>query len=193
MFTRAYTPNAKCRPSRACILTGRNSWQLKDAATTSRTSRRSSRRYAEALAEHGYFRGYDGQGLGSRRSPRTRQANRDNWPASRLTISKTTAARAVESPTMTTRPTSPTSCGLLPRASLGVSGTAVSSRIGATSTDRAWRKAHKSLDQDIDSVPAFWPDNEVVRNDMLDYAFEIEHFDQHLVRMLKLLEQQPSA
>src|SRR5580765_1489458 len=32
LFTRAYTPNAKCAPSRACILTGRNSWQLKEAA-----------------------------------------------------------------------------------------------------------------------------------------------------------------
>ena len=28
LFQRAYTPNAKCAPSRAIILTGRNSWQL---------------------------------------------------------------------------------------------------------------------------------------------------------------------
>ena len=32
LFTRAYTPNAKCSPSRASILTGRNPWQLKAAA-----------------------------------------------------------------------------------------------------------------------------------------------------------------
>ena len=32
LFTNAYTPNAKCAPSRACILTGRNPWQLKAAA-----------------------------------------------------------------------------------------------------------------------------------------------------------------
>ena len=32
LFQRAYTPNAKCAPSRACILTGRNPWQLKEAA-----------------------------------------------------------------------------------------------------------------------------------------------------------------
>ena len=41
---------------------------------------------------------------------------------------------------------------------------------------------------DIDEVFKFWPDNETVRNDLLDYAFEIEHFDQHLVRMLDSLE-----
>ena len=37
-------------------------------------------------------------------------------------------------------------------------------------------------------MPPFWPDNETVRHDLLDYAFEIEHFDNHLVRMLELLE-----
>src|SRR6266404_3941687 len=31
LFTRAYTPTAKCAPSRACLLTGRNSWQLEAA------------------------------------------------------------------------------------------------------------------------------------------------------------------
>ena len=28
LFSNAYTPNAKCAPSRSCIVTGRNSWQL---------------------------------------------------------------------------------------------------------------------------------------------------------------------
>ena len=32
LFSRAYTPNAKCAPSRSIILTGRNSWQLEEAA-----------------------------------------------------------------------------------------------------------------------------------------------------------------
>src|SRR5687767_3972446 len=31
LFLNAYTPNAKCSPSRACILTGRNIWQLEEA------------------------------------------------------------------------------------------------------------------------------------------------------------------
>src|SRR5690606_3009331 len=34
----------------------------------------------------------------------------------------------------------------------------------------------------------FWPDNDTVRADMLDYAYEIEYFDQHLQRMLDILE-----
>src|SRR5687768_9669633 len=32
LFTQAFTPNAKCAPSRAIILTGRYSWQLEEAA-----------------------------------------------------------------------------------------------------------------------------------------------------------------
>jgi arylsulfatase A-like enzyme len=41
---------------------------------------------------------------------------------------------------------------------------------------------------DIDRVPAFWPDNETIRNDILDYAVEVEHFDSHLARLLDSLE-----
>src|SRR5690625_2051419 len=37
LFMRAYTPNAKCAPSRASILTGRNSWELEEAANHSPT------------------------------------------------------------------------------------------------------------------------------------------------------------
>ena len=32
LFMNAYTPNAKCAPSRSSVLTGRNSWQLEEAA-----------------------------------------------------------------------------------------------------------------------------------------------------------------
>ena len=31
LFRNCYTPNAKCAPSRSCILTGRNTWQLEEA------------------------------------------------------------------------------------------------------------------------------------------------------------------
>ncbi len=52
LFTRAYTPNAKCAPSRACLLTGRNSWQLKEAANHFPFFPSEFKTYAEALGEH---------------------------------------------------------------------------------------------------------------------------------------------
>ncbi len=50
------------------------------------------------------------------------------------------------------------------------------------------KKGGKSL-HDLPAVPACWPDHETVRHDILDYAFEIEHTDRHLGRMLAELEQ----
>ena len=44
--------------------------------------------------------------------------------------------------------------------------------------------------KDIDRVPAFWPDTEPVRNDLLDYAYEIAHFDKQLGRMVDYLQEQ---
>lgn len=50
------------------------------------------------------------------------------------------------------------------------------------------KKGNKSL-RDIDQVPDFWIDNDTIRNDMLDYAFEMEYFDQQLGLMLDVLEE----
>ena len=50
-------------------------------------------------------------------------------------------------------------------------------------------QGNKTLDE-IDQFPEFWPDNDTVRNDMLDYALEIEYFDEHIGRMLDLLEKE---
>jgi arylsulfatase A-like enzyme len=49
------------------------------------------------------------------------------------------------------------------------------------------KKGGKRL-TDIVRVPDYWPDNETVRHDMLDYAFEVEHMDTHLGRMIAELE-----
>ncbi|MGY8718919.1 MAG: sulfatase-like hydrolase/transferase, partial [Verrucomicrobiia bacterium] len=39
------------------------------------------------------------------------------------------------------------------------------------------------------AVPDFLPDEEIIRHDVLDYALEIEWFDQHLGAMLQMLEE----
>ncbi len=62
---------------------------------------------------------------------------------------------------------------------------------GATEPHRpfeqdSWKRTDKQL-LDVE-VPAFFPDHEIVRGDILDYAIEIEWFDLHLQRMLKYLE-----
>ena len=48
--------------------------------------------------------------------------------------------------------------------------------------------AHGKKLEDIDDVPPYWPDELIVREGMLDYAFETEWFDAQLGKMLQTLE-----
>ncbi len=50
-------------------------------------------------------------------------------------------------------------------------------------------KGHYKL-EDVGPLPSYWPDTEAVRNDLLDYAFEIAHFDRQLGKMVDLLAEQ---
>ena len=62
LFTQAYTPCGKCSPSRACIITGRNPWQLKAAGNHWSFFPPEFKSFPEALGEHGYFAGMTGKG-----------------------------------------------------------------------------------------------------------------------------------
>ncbi|MCW0483932.1 sulfatase family protein [Gaoshiqia sediminis] len=51
----------------------------------------------------------------------------------------------------------------------------------------SWKRNDKKTENV--KVPGFFPDREIVRGDLLDYAVEIEWFDLHLQRMLTYLEE----
>lgn len=51
----------------------------------------------------------------------------------------------------------------------------------------SWRRNGKKLSDA--TVPDFLPDNEIIRGDLLDFAVEIEWFDNHLQKMLTYLEE----
>ena len=185
LFNRAYTPMAKCAPSRACILTGRNTWQLKEAANHICYFPSEFKGWAEALVEHGWTTGYTMKGWGPG------VANDANGKPRQMTGTPFNKRKA-EPPT--------------PEISNNDYASNFNDFLEAAPKDKPWcfwygaiephrgyefgsgvKKGGKKL-TDIDHVPAFWPDNDTVRNDMLDYAFEAEHFDRHLGRMLENLE-----
>lgn len=185
LFMRAYTPNAKCSPSRACILTGRNSWQLEEAANHSPHFPAKFATYAEVLKAHGYFTGYTAKGWGpgdpgisdgKKRELTGTPYNQFSAPPPARGINKNDYAANFED-FLNHKPDGKPFCFWY----------------GATEPHRSYefgagiRKGGKKI-SDIDKVPPFWPDNDTVRTDMLDYAYEIEHFDHHLQRMLDLLE-----
>ena len=185
LFLRAYTPNAKCAPSRACILTGRNSWQLKAACNHVPYWPAEFSSYVEALARHGYFVGKTGKpwapGCPGEVNGRPRRLCGPGWdrrtaPPPAGGISPTDYA-ANFTDFLDAKPADQPFCFWY----------------GGREPHRRyeWRsgiqKGGKKL-SDVDRVPGFWPDVPTVRTDLLDYAFEIEHFDRHLGRMLAELE-----
>lgn len=184
LFTRAYTPNAKCAPSRATILTGRYSWQLEEAGNHMAFFPAKFGGFMERLEAAGYSTGFTGKGWGPG------IAKDSNGKPRRIT------GRGFQK-----RTAKPPATGI----SRNDYAANFSDFLNETSKDRPWAfwlgttephrgyeygsgvRLGKQLD-DIERVPGYWPDNDTVRNDMLDYAIEVEHFDDHLGRALKLLE-----
>ena len=186
LFQNAYTPNAKCAPSRSSILTGRNSWQLEEAANHVVKFPTKFKTFPEVLRENGYQAGKTGKGWGPGTAVHVDGTRRE------------LIAKPYQSKTLDPRPAK------------GMSNEDYAGNfedfMEAIDADQPWffwygaKEPHrryeygtgqtlggKSID-DIKEVPGFWPDNEIIRNDMLDYGLEIEHADSHLGRMIESLE-----
>ena len=64
LFTHAFCPASQCSPSRACLLTGRNIWQLEEAGTQASSFPSKFKVYPELLEQSGYHVGYTGKPWG---------------------------------------------------------------------------------------------------------------------------------
>ncbi len=184
LFRRAYTPNAKCAPSRATILTGRYSWQLEEAGNHMCIFPAKFGGYVERLAADGYVAGFTGKGWG---------------PG--IANDASGKPRAITGKAYTRRSATPPAKGI----SRNDYAANFEDFLGETPEGEPWvfwygtTEPHRGYEYqsgvrlgkklgDIDRVPNYWPDNEVVRHDMLDYAIEVEHYDTHLGRILDALE-----
>ncbi len=186
LFRNAYTPNAKCAPSRACILTGRNSWQLEAAANHICYFPPKFKGWGEALAGMGWFVGHTQKGWGP--GVATNAAGEPRQMTGRAFNAR--KAKPVTSG-IGNNDYAANFTDFLDAAPVNVPWCFW---FGSIEPHRGYEfgsgvaKGGRKL-SDIDHVPAYWPDNETIRHDMLDYAFEVEHFDRHLGRMLDTLEQ----
>ncbi|MGB3617655.1 MAG: sulfatase [Catalinimonas sp.] len=183
LFARAYTPNAKCAPSRACILTGRQSWLLEEAANHSPRFPAKFKTFAEALADTGYFVGHTAKAWAPG-DPGEADGRR----------------RQLIGPKFSEHQTEPPADHMSRNDYAANFGAFLDARTdgrpfffwyGGTEPHRPYAfgagvRHGKRLDA-VDGIPPFWPDNDTVRTDLLDYAFEIEYFDHHLGRMLDTL------
>ena len=181
VFTNAYTQNPKSAPSRACILTGKYSWQLKEATNHFPHFPAEFTLYPQVLMENGYYVGYTGKGWG----PGTYDT-KDN-PAgpeyNKLTV-KDRPAKGIFN----------TDYSGNFRAFLddNKEGKPFCFWLGCKEPHRfyekdSWKKNGKSIDSVY--VQPFYPDNEIVRGDIMDYAVEVEWFDKHVGEAVQILKE----
>jgi uncharacterized sulfatase len=182
LFRNAFTPAPGCSPMRAAFLTGRNIWQIEHAGTHASSFPRKYDVYQDRLEAAGYFVGYTGKGWGPgnwkvsgrKRNPAGPEFSKkrlDSPPGIRNTdyagnFAEFLAQRPKDQP--------------------------FSFWYGGSEPHRGFKKGigrQNGLDPDRVEVPPFLPDTPEIRDDILDYCFEIQWFDQHLGKMLGLLEE----
>ncbi len=194
-FSNCYAGSPGCAPSRSTIVTGRYHWQNEQSGQHASFWSKKYIPFIDLLEANGYSTGRTGKGV----SPfqYARDENDSLWRA--------TDAGGISYSDLIYKTGSPDD----ERTAGGISPVNYFENFkyfmenvrgnkpfffwyGAKEPHRSyemnsWQRNGKKLEEVV--VPGFFPDHDIVRGDMLDYAVEIEWFDLHLERMLKYLEE----
>ncbi|MCT4543468.1 MAG: sulfatase [Vallitalea sp.] len=184
LFNNAFTTNPKCAPSRASILTGKHTWQLEEACTHFCVFPNKFKLYPDLLEEVGYHVGFTGKGWGP-----------GDWK--RNGLKRNPAGNDYSNITLT--PIENTNiCNVDYFENFKVF---MSERkedqpfyfwYGSREPHRPYIQGEGSrLDTTLDEVdvPSYIPNEEVVKSDYLDYASEINYFDEQLGKILNYLQE----
>lgn len=183
LFKHAFTSNPKCSPCRASILTGRNTWQLKEAVSHGGMFPEGFEVYPDLLEKAGYAVGLTGKGWG---------------PGDFKTVAKRT--RNPAGPSFDEHKSEPPASGMgrieyaknfeaflkqRPK------GKPFSFWMGFNEPHRGYElnsgvRFGKKL-ADV-TVPSYLPDTPTVRGDLADYAIEVEWADSYIGKALATLE-----
>lgn len=183
LFTNAFTTNPKCAPSRASILTGMHTWALKEGCDHYGYFPSGFAVYPDILERAGYHTGFTGKGWGPgdftragfTHNPAGHEYNtRTLTPPANTCISNRDYAGNFDE-FLSRRPAGQPFCFWY----------------GAHEPHRPYRvgegvRAGKSIGS-VD-VPGYLPDDDIVKSDLLDCAYETEWFDHHLGLMIERLE-----
>lgn len=183
LFQNAFTSNPKCSPCRATILTGRNSWQLKEAVSHNGLFPAGFEVYPDLLEQAGYTVGLTGKGWGpgdyKTQAKRTRNPAgpefaeyRNEVPAKG--INQNNYSKNFEA-FLQQRPKGKPFCFWMgfhePHRSYELNSGV---RLGKKLADV--------------TVPLYLPDTAVVRGDLADYAIEVEWGDAFIGKALAALQ-----
>ncbi len=185
LFNNAYTPNAKSAPSRSMILTGRYSWQLEEACNHFPFFPAKFKTVAEELQDGGYFVGNTGKPW----SPGD-PGKKDGKP--RQLIGKPFNDRKL-TPLTTGIADNDYAANFEDFLDARGDGEPFFFWFGSLEPHRGYeygtgaeRGGYRT--EDVDGVFPYWNDCDSVRHDLLDFALELEHFDDHVGRMIDILE-----
>lgn len=187
LFTEAYNCNPKCAPARACLLTGRYSWQLEEACNHNPKLSSKWLFYPFLLEDEGYFVGYTGKGWG----PGEWNGTDGGRDLAKINPAGNPFNELKETPPykgmsnidyagnfdafLEEKPDDAPFCFWLgtkePHRGYGLDN---------------WKLDGRDL-ADV-TVPDYYPDNDTIRGDLADYAIEVEWFDTHIVRAIEHLE-----
>ena len=180
VFNNAYNCNPKCAPARACLVTGRYSWQLKEACNHFPHFPAEFEFYPHLLMKAGYHVGFTGKGWGpgsydTKHNPAGPAYSQIKLKAPYKGISNKDYA-ANFAAFLNEKKEGQSFCFWL--------GTHEPHR---GYEKGAWKKAGRKLSDA--EVPPFYPDNDTIRGDLLDYANEVEWYDTHVGRAVQALEE----
>lgn len=189
LFTNAYNNNPKCAPARACLLTGRYSWQLEEAANHNPILSDKWLFYPYLLEEAGYFVGFTGKGWGpgtwKGRNVSDNNFGNESNPAgypynNRMRDVPYNGMSKIDYP-----------ANFADFLSAWDSDKPFCFWLGTKEPHRkyekdSWKKDGRNLD-DV-TVQDFYPDNDTIRGDLADYAIEVEWYDKQIGAAVAMLE-----
>jgi len=181
-FIHAFCDAPTCGPSRSAILTGQHIWRLEEAGNIHSTLPVKFATYTEELGKAGYAVGFTGKGWSPGRlqaggrtlNPAGREFNKRRLNPIRKGMSGRDYAANFDDFLSEVKPGQPFCFWL-----------------GTHEPHRGFEAGvgtRSGKDRAKVNVPPIFPDNDIVRSDLLDYLVEVEHFDRMVERAMASLE-----